>query len=90
MARFIPSSTGCFKSSHPWLDAECVSLVRKKCEAAGTGAFLAASIACSQGLLRAHSAYVGRVRARLQSLKRGSKQWWRLSDQLMHRTAKPS
>ena len=90
MDRFIPKVVSQVNSSHPWLDARCVELVRLECAAAGTDAFLEASLACSRGLLAAQSTYIARVRGRLRTLRRGSKKWWRLSDQLLNRVSKPA
>eukprot|EP00969_Alexandrium_andersonii_P339247 14996152-Alexandrium_andersonii.AAC.1 len=64
--------------------------VRAKSEACGTAAFGERARECSAALLRAHSAFVTRIRAKLRALRRGSKQWWRLSRELMSKTSKLS
>ena len=60
-------------------------MLRAKVASAGSGKFHDAAVACSIGLLAAHERYVCRTREKLKSLRRGSKQWWRLSSQLLGR-----
>eukprot|EP00969_Alexandrium_andersonii_P136198 6025808-Alexandrium_andersonii.AAC.1 len=50
----IPQREVSFRSSHPWLTAHCLQLVREKCDAVGTEHFAAAAEACSAALLQAH------------------------------------
>ena len=88
MERFIPQKTVSFSASHPWLDADSLSLVAAKIRADGTPDFPKAARECSDGLLCAFNRYTERVRARLRHLRRGSKQWWRLSKELCSKRAK--
>ena len=89
MRSYIPSSVIANRSSHPWLTPECLTAVQAKVAASGTEVFAVASRVCSDTLLKAHAAYVERMRAKLRNLRRGSKAWWRVSDQILSRVSKP-
>ena len=86
----IPYSSSCCRSSHPWLTEECLQLVEEKTLASGTEFFPVACLQCSAGLLQAHNFFIERTRAKLRSLRRGSKLWWKLSNSILSRIAKPS
>ena len=71
------------KTSHPWMNARAVGLVAARCAAAGTAQEREAAKACSEGLLQEYNAWVEKTKQKLLELPRGSKQWWRLSKQLL-------
>ena len=72
-----------FKSEHPWMTEEIVSHVKAKREAAGTEHEKEAIEKCSEVILKTREAYIARTRAKLISMKRGSKLWWRTSSALV-------
>lgn len=71
------------KSSEPWVDPAVVSLVAAKHAAEGSPHFAAAAKACSEGILASRAAYASRVRDDLHAMRRGSKEWWKKSRQLL-------
>ena len=72
------------KVSHPWLTAKAVVAVRTKHVARGSLDEKESNEECSRIMLCEHAAVVARARDKLQTLPRGSEQWWVLSKQLMH------
>ena len=66
------------KSTHPWLNERCEELVRAKRAAEGTEESAAKLEACSKGMLEEFQKYTARVRDKLKTLPRSSKQWWKL------------
>ena len=76
-AQCIPRRECREPNSHPWLDNRRLEVVqaRVRVRCAGTPAFAAAQVECSDGLLQAHDRYIQRVRERLRSLARGFKLW---------------
>eukprot|EP00959_Pyramimonas_sp_CCMP1952_P426706 8936861-Pyramimonas_sp.AAC.1 len=63
MTQFIPSNTGCFKSSHPWLDAACVSLVRKSAKLPALALFLQQALRAARAFTRARLTWAACVLA---------------------------
>ena len=76
------------KSTHPWLTAECKSLIRRKHAAQGTEQFAAEAKHCSEGLLREYSAFVARKKNELKRCANGSRLWWKLAHTIMRRAEK--
>ncbi len=72
-------------SAHPWFNNACIELVKQKREAWGTPQQAEVSERCSVGMLAHYYVYVEATKGKLRQLKRGSKAWWRLSKQLMHK-----
>ena len=70
------------KCSHPWLTPHILSLVDQKRRAVGTPQEAEAAANCSSEILMEFGRYTERTKAKLSSMQRGSKQWWRLSRQL--------
>ena len=89
MRAFIPTTVVEEGSSHPWLNERCVDLIRAKHESEGTTQFPEAATACSAGILEEYNAYIQRLRVKLRRARRGSKLWWRLADQIAHRSGGP-
>jgi len=77
-------------SSHPWLNSRCREAIALKNASEGTDAFPTADAQCSQVLREERAKYVEKLKAKLVSLPRSSKQWWRINRELLHRKAKPS
>ena len=77
-------------STHPWLNERCLDLIRRKRSAEGTPGFLDVAAACSAGILAEYHRYIDRTRVKLQQMRRGSKGWWRLANEIMHRKSASS
>jgi len=71
------------KVAHPWLNERCLELVAERVRVAGSDLEPEAAAQCSAGILEEYFKYVARCRTKLRELRRGSKQWWRLSRELM-------
>ena len=71
------------KSTHPWLTEHCKGLIARKRAAHGTDAFPALRDECSRALTDAYNDFVQQTRKKLRTLKRSSREWWRLSRSLM-------
>ena len=76
-------------TQHPWLNNRCLALIQAKRDAEGTPTFQAAATLCSKGILDEHRRYISRLRQKLRQARRGSKHWWRLADQIAHRSGGP-
>ena len=82
--RYIPRKTICErKGSHPWLDNECLKAIQHKHACQGQASFLSAAQTCTATISAAYSKFIEATRAELQTLKRGSKQWWSMAKCLM-------
>ena len=77
------------KSSHPWLTDEVVQLVAAKRAAMGSSEYEGAIKTCSVAIMAEYNAYSSRSRKELLNARRGSKQWWNLSLELLSQQAKP-
>jgi len=87
MERHIPHEVVQRRSgSHPWFNDRCMDAVRAKQAAWGTSLQRETSEKCSAILFEQYMAYVAVVRAKLAKLKRGSRQWWKISKGLMHKS----
>ena len=90
MRQFIPNKSILVRSgSHPWLNEDCLALIKEKRAAWGTPAQGEASSKCSRGMLDQFYLYVDTVKTKLSKLKRGSKAWWKISKQLMMKSTSP-
>ena len=74
-----------YLSIHPWIDAECVEALRLKQRSVGTTEYFALRDSCSELFCRKYHQFVVSTRAKLLSLRAGSKGWWRLSNSLLNR-----
>ena len=72
---------------HPWYNERCRELIREKRQAEGTPAYKLLAEQCSRGLFNEYCKFTKQTREKLRNLRRGSKQWWRLSAQLMDKSA---
>ena len=87
----IPSRTiGHQKSSHPWLNERCRAAIAKKHSREGCADYAEAAQQCSTIIGSEYQDYVQRLRSKLLSLPRSSKQWWKINRQLLHNIAKPT
>ena len=68
---------------HPWYNERCRELTNEKRELEGTPSYNPAVERCSRGLFQEYCKYTQRTREKLIKLRRSSKQWWRVSAQLM-------
>ena len=75
------------KSAHPWINDRCLDAIKHKNLAAGTIRFAAECSSCSRVLFEEFLEHVKRMRDKLLREKRGSKQWWRTSNQIMDKSA---
>ena len=77
------------KRTHPWLTDDIVNLVAAKHAAtSGTPEHEAAVQACSAAIMTEYNAYCAQARQMLVEARRGSKQWWSLSRELLSQQAK--
>lgn len=76
------------KRSHPWLTNRALAAIREKCDAYGTEAFESTVQKCREIIADEYKSHTRRLRSRISSLKRGSKRWWVLNRQLLHKTSK--
>ena len=87
--RQIPSKMICTrKKSHPWLTEDIMQLVVKKHAARGTAEYDFAVKACSDQILAGYHEFASGARKKLLEARRGSKQWWTLSRELLMQRTK--
>ena len=85
----IPHRTARFtRRSHAWITQRAQSAIQEKCAAFGTDKFDEASRRCNAVIAEEYRAYTKRLRSKISNLRRGSKQWWSLNRQLLHKTSK--
>ncbi len=83
--RFIPTKTVRVKPyKHPWIDESCRRLLREKHDAIGTPEFPAARDRCTAGFRDAQVRFLISTKEKLK--KSGSKDWWKLSRDLLGKT----
>ena len=75
------------KSTHPWLNDRSKAAIERKNAAEGTANYASESAKFMQILNEERASYVQRVKTKLASLPRQSKQWWNLNRELMRRKA---
>ena len=73
------------KSSHSWLTVRSREAIGKKNAAEGTDSFAQECLRCQGILLEERSKYVERLKIKLSTLPRQSKQWWRINRELLNR-----
>ena len=78
------------KCDLPWLDEQAREAMKEKHEAEGTANYEIAALKCRQILRQSKSNYMEKTQDDLANLRRGSKKWWRLTEQIMNRQANPS
>ena len=75
---------------HPWLDDSCHRAIEAKCAASGTPEFHHLERTCSAVLTVSFRAYQQQLRQSLSSLPKASKEWWKVSRELLNRKSKVS
>ena len=70
-------------SSHPWLNGRVLHLVKQKADASGTELESEKAKACSEGILQEFHKWVQEKRTENAKLPRGSKQWWKATQELL-------
>ena len=91
MIKYIPrKEVKCKKSSHPWMNSRCEKVIFEKMNAEGSEQYEEKSKRCSEVLQEERSKYTEKLKAKLASLPRSSKQWWRINRELLQRKAKIS
>ena len=75
------------KATHPWLNQKCIDLVASKHAAENTDKYKELQEICSKGLLNEYNEHVGRMKAKVSSLPKSSKKWWKLSSNFMLKSA---
>ena len=75
------------KSTHPWLNNRCMNAILRKNDSEGSAHFERDRLNCISVLGEERTKYVERTKAKLASLPRRSKQWWRICHELLHRKA---
>ncbi len=78
------------KTTHPWVNERCVSAIRAKNASLGATEFASESAKCNAIIFEEFVEYVQRMRDKLAKEKRGSKSWWRLTNEIMQKKAKSS
>jgi len=78
------------KSNLPWVDAECKAAISAKHAVEGTCLYEEVAARCIDTLRKARAVYLVKLKHDMQKLPRGSKRWWALNKQLMHRQSSPS
>ena len=73
-------------SLHPWYNERCCELIREKRQAEGTPAYKLLAEQCSRGLFDEYCKFTKQTQEKFRNLRRGSKQWWRLSAQSMDKS----
>ncbi len=75
------------KSSHPWINERCLEAIRTKNDSAGSERFALQTALCSGVLFEEFVAYTQRMRDKSLGEKRGSKRWWKISNEIMDKSA---
>ena len=78
------------KHSHPWITQACEEAIAHKNSCEGTPAFSVARDRCTQIINQAYQDHVARLKAKIAALPKGSKQWWKLNRQLLHKKCRTS
>ena len=88
LVKHIPrKAINCKRSSHPWLNSRCRAAIIRKNKAEYTDIFPIVQQECADILREERAKYVDKLKAKLASLSRRSKQWWRLNRELLRRQA---
>jgi len=75
------------KCTHPWLNDRCRKAVERKNAAEGTATFAQERATCTQIFNEERAKYIQETKAKLASLSKCSKAWWRFNRQLLRRRA---
>ena len=78
------------RQSHPWLNERCHNAIKKKNLLEGSDDFKDAQAECGKTLTEEYQKYVVKLKEKIATLKRGSKQWWKLNRELLDKKKKIS
>ena len=88
---YVPcSEIGQSKSDLPWFNEKCKQAINEKHAAENMENYLLVASRCQAVLTEEHNRYRTQLKRRLEQLPRGSKEWWKIASQLMHRRSKVS
>ena len=73
------------KTTHPWLNERTRKAIARKQEAEGTAQAQVEMERCSRILNEERQKYVQRLKEKLMSLPKGSKQWWKINRELLNK-----
>jgi len=76
------------KQSHPWLNDRCENAITKKNILEGSKDFTAAQSSCNEVSAEEYQEYLGKLKSKIATLKKGSKQWWKLNRELLNKKTK--
>jgi hypothetical protein len=86
LARHIPRrEIDMVKSSHPWVTQRSKDAIAEMTNLQNTPQYAAAAEKCEKVLAEERLKHVQKVKTKLASLKKGSKQWWKINNELLHR-----
>ena len=86
LAKHIPrKNLEIVKSSHPWVNQRSRDAIAEMNNAQNTPNAVAAADKCSAVLAEERQKHVQKVKDKLATLKKGSKQWWKIAHELLHR-----
>ena len=89
LLKYIPRRTiRTTKRSHPWLNERSKEAIRKKNEAEGSELFEAECKKCMQVLAEERASHVAKLKSKLSTLPKSSKQWWRINRELLNRKSR--
>ena len=77
-------------AAHPWFNDRCLAFVREKRQAEGRADYREVAERCSKELFNEYLKYVAKMREKLKLVRRGSKQWWRITTQLLDKSSASS
>ena len=75
------------QSTHPWLNDRCRQAIVNKNDAEGSDSFQAKQEMCDEVLRQERAKYTEALKAKLVTLPKSSKQWWRINRELLNRKA---
>ena len=78
------------KSKHPWINERCLEAIRAKNSSTGNADHVEISSRCSAILLEEYHLYIERMRDKLSKVKRGSKEWWKVTSEIVQKAGKTS
>ena len=78
------------KSSAPWLNDTCRAAIAFKHASVNTPLYEQSAKECAQVIRSTRASYLVKLKEYMSRLPRGSKRWWSLNKQLLHRQAAPS
>ena len=78
------------KVNYEWLNDECRKTIELKFAKEGTDEYADACFHCSKVLSEAYFHHIDTVKQQIDNIRRGSKNWWKLTAKLLKRRGKQS